>query len=356
MQRYTLNARYGQPCFWGEECFLKTILQQARSALTRSKDTAAEKEASSPDSAKQQSAVAAATSSAGSAQQATARLNALLGATDSAALQAQTPEQTQATPVELSPQTTAEFAASSKLSESAAQNVRATADNTEQATVSVCADATIPEGKTATESAAEPQEITAAVAAADTAPDTSETVTTTTSPQFYPVVVSTPAELAAAHKAGAKKILVKGELASKLETAFGGLRSLSSASLNALALVLSGAALLAPFTGGVSLGAAGTVMGTLGAALTATAIAAISAIGLSLVVAVFKGYDEIKLAGGGVELRLKKHVPKAEKQAAETDSATAATVADAEVKAAAKADVKAEDKAHEPKTSAAAKP
>ena len=287
------------------------------------------------------------TPSAGSAQQATARLNALLGATDSAALQAQTPEQTQATPVELSPQTTAEFAASSKLSESAAQNVRATADKTEQATVSVCADATIPEGKTATESAAEPQEITAAVAAAaDTAPDTSETVTTTTSPQFYPVVVSTPAELAAAHKAGAKKILVKGELASKLETAFGGLRSLSSASLNALALVLSGAALLAPFTGGVSLGAAGTVMGTLGAALTATAIAAISAIGLSLVVAVFKGYDEIKLAGGGVELRLKKHVPKAEKQATETDSATAATVADAEVKADAEADVKAKDKAH----------
>ena len=353
MQRYTLNARYGQPCFWGEECFLKTILQQARSALTRSKDTAAEKEASSPDSAKQQSAAVATTPSAGSAQQATARLNALLGATDSAALQAQTPELTQATPVELPPQPMVEDAASSKLSESAAQNVRATADKTEQATVSVCADATIPEGKTATESAAEPQEITAAVAA-DTAPDTSETVTTTTSPQFYPVVVSTPAELAAAHKAGAKKILVKGELASKLETAFGGLRSLSSASLNALALVLSGAALLAPFTGGVSLGAAGTVMGTLGAALTATAIAAISAIGLSLVVAVFKGYDEIKLAGGGVELRLKKHVPKAEKQATETDSATAATAVTAPASAtAAEADVKADDKTHEPKPSAA---
>ena len=331
MRRYTLPARYGQPCFWGEECFLKTILQQARSALTRSKDTAAEKEAPSPDSAKYQSAAAAATPSAGSAQQATARLNALLGAADRAALQAQTPEQTEL--VGLPPQTTVEVVASSELIE----------------------------GKTVTESVtADSQELLAAAAAlaATTATDTSETVTTTTTTtatntiqQFYPVVVSTPAELAAAHKAGAKKILVKGELASKLETAFGGLRSLSSASLNALALVLSGAALLAPFTGGVSLGAAGTVMGTLGAALTATAIAAISAIGLSLVVAVFKGYDEIKLAGGGVELRLKKHVPKAEKQATETEAAAPVTVADTEVKTDAAA--KAEDKAHELKPSEA---
>ena len=333
MRRYTLPARYGQPCFWGEECFLKTILQQARSALTRSKDTAAEKEAPSPDSAKYQSAAAAATPSAGSAQQATARLNALLGAADRAALQAQTPEQTEL--VGLPPQTTVEVVASSELIE----------------------------GKTVTESVtADSQELLAAAAAAlaaTTATDTSETVTTTTTTttatntiqQFYPVVVSTPAELAAAHKAGAKKILVKGELASKLETAFGGLRSLSSASLNALALVLSGAALLAPFTGGVSLGAAGTVMGTLGAALTATAIAAISAIGLSLVVAVFKGYDEIKLAGGGVELRLKKHVPKAEKQATEMEAAAPVTVADTEVKTDAAA--KAEDKAHELKPSEA---
>ena len=336
MRRYTLPARYGQPCFWGEECFLKTILQQARSALTRSKDTAAEKEAPSPDSAKYQSAAAAATPSAGSAQQATARLNALLGAADRAALQAQTPEQTEL--VGLPPQTTVEVVASSELIE----------------------------GKTVTESVtADSQELLAAAAlAATTATDTSETVTTTTTTattttttatntiqQFYPVVVSTPAELAAAHKAGAKKILVKGELASKLETAFGGLRSLSSASLNALALVLSGAALLAPFTGGVSLGAAGTVMGTLGAALTATAIAAISAIGLSLVIAVFKGYDEIKLAGGGVELRLKKHVPKAEKQATETEAAAPVTVADTEVKTDAAA--KAEDKAHELKPSEA---
>jgi len=337
LRRYTLPARYGQPCFWGEECFLKTILQQARSALTRSKDTAAEKEAPSPDSAKYQSAAAAATPSAGSAQQATARLNALLGAADRAVLQAQTPEQTEL--VGLPPQTTVEVVASSELIE----------------------------GKTVTESVtADSQELLAAAAlAATTATDTSETVTTTTTTtattttttatntiqQFYPVVVSTPAELAAAHKAGAKKILVKGELASKLETAFGGLRSLSSASLNALALVLSGAALLAPFTGGVSLGAAGTVMGTLGAALTATAIAAISAIGLSLVVAVFKGYDEIKLAGGGVELRLKKHVPKAEKQATETEAAAPVTVADTEVKTDAAA--KAEDKAHELKPSEA---
>ena len=102
--------------------------------------------------------------------------------------------------------------------------------------------------------------------------------------KVYPVVVYTADELKAAQDA-----------------------HLSASSLNALALVLSGAALFAPFTGGVSLGAAGTVMGTVGAALTATAIAAISAIGLSLVLAVLKGYDEVKLAGGGLELSIKKN-------------------------------------------------
>ena len=117
-------------------------------------------------------------------------------------------------------------------------------------------------------------------------------------------------ELKAAQDAHAERIVVKGELAQKLESALKGLRSLSASSLNALALVLSGAALFAPFTGGVSLGAAGTVMGTVGAALTATAIAAISAIGLSLVFAVLKGYDEVKLAGGGLELSIKKHKDK----------------------------------------------
>lgn len=122
---------------------------------------------------------------------------------------------------------------------------------------------------------------------------------------IVPVVVATKEELAAATKRKAKRIVVTGELASKLETSFKGLRNLSASSLNTLALVLSGAALFAPFTGGVSLGAAGTVMGTVGAALTASAIAAISAIGVALVVAVFKGYDEVKLSGGGIELVLR---------------------------------------------------
>ena len=129
-------------------------------------------------------------------------------------------------------------------------------------------------------------------------------------PQQYAVVVYDRESLEQAQKSGAQRIVVKGELAQKLEAAFKGLRSVGASSLNTLALVLSGAALFAPFTGGVSLGAAGTVMGTVGAALTATAIAAISAIGLSLVIAVFKGYDEIKLAGGGLELRIKKHQDK----------------------------------------------
>lgn len=127
-------------------------------------------------------------------------------------------------------------------------------------------------------------------------------------PTFYaPVVVYTVEELKKAQENNAPRIIVKGELASKLKVALKGLKSVGAGSLNALALCLSGAALLAPFTGGVSLGAAGTFMGTLGAALTASAIAAISAIGLTLVIAVLKGYDEVKLGGGGVELVIKKN-------------------------------------------------
>lgn len=120
------------------------------------------------------------------------------------------------------------------------------------------------------------------------------------------VVVHTKEELNEAQKRGAERILVKGELGKKLHTSFKALRSIGASSLNTLALVMSGAALFAPFTGGVSLGAAGTVMGTVGAALTATAIAAISAIGLALVIAVFKGYEEVRLGGGGMELVIKK--------------------------------------------------
>lgn len=141
------------------------------------------------------------------------------------------------------------------------------------------------------------------------------------------VVVYTPEELNAAQKQGAERILVKGELGKKLQTAFKGLRSLSSASFNTLALAMSGAALFAPFTGGVSLGAAGTVMGTVGAALTATAIAAISAIGLALVIAVFKGYEEVRLGGGGLELVIKKGKGKGKDAQADAvhDEATDAT-------------------------------
>ena len=138
----------------------------------------------------------------------------------------------------------------------------------------------------------------------------------------YPVVVYTKEELADATRRKERRIVVKGELAAKISASFKGLRNLSASSLNTLALVLSGAALFAPFTGGVSLGAAGTVMGTVGAALTASAIAAISAIGVALIVAVFKGYDEIKLSGGGIELVLRsgtKHTNNDQGESAEQD-------------------------------------
>ena len=167
---------------------------------------------------------------------------------------------------------------------------------------------------------------------ADTATTTDPAAVTKAAPPYYPVVVYTPEELAQATKNGAERIVVKGDLAQKLSTAFKGLRTLSTRSLNALALVLSGAALFAPFTGGVSLGAAGTVMGTVGAALTATAIAAISAIGLALVVAVFKGYEEVRFGNSSLELVIRKHqapAPATLAPAATAASAATATTASA---------------------------
>ena len=158
---------------------------------------------------------------------------------------------------------------------------------------------------TAASASATAQTAVASVAAAASASAPERAAPGAPAYPIVPVVVATKEELAAATQRKAKRIVVTGELASKLETSFKGLRNLSASSLNTLALVLSGAALFAPFTGGVSLGAAGTVMGTVGAALTASAIAAISAIGVALVVAVFKGYDEVKLSGGGIELVLR---------------------------------------------------
>ena len=148
--------------------------------------------------------------------------------------------------------------------------------------------------------------VTAAASDAVTAGESARGQGSEVNTVFYPVVVYTPEELDEARRSGAERILVKGELARKLRTAFKGLRSIGAGSLNLLALGLSGAALFAPFTGGVTLGAAGTAMGTLGAALTAAAIAAISAIGFTLVIAVFKGYEEVRLGGGGVELVIRK--------------------------------------------------
>lgn len=114
--------------------------------------------------------------------------------------------------------------------------------------------------------------------------------------------VSTREELKAAQEAKVKEIVVVGELAGKLRKAKK-VALLGRVALAALAATLGVATFTAPVTGGVSYLAAAPV-----AALTGVEIAAIitaTALGVSLVIAVFKDYEEISFENGKMTLRRK---------------------------------------------------
>lgn len=120
------------------------------------------------------------------------------------------------------------------------------------------------------------------------------------------ITVTTKQELEAATKKKVKEIIVKGDLADKL------IRSRKIAKLGTVSIaVISGAVAgglaLAPVTGGASLGV-GAVGLTAAAATTGTSVATIiaaSAIGIALVVAVFKNYKVIEAKAGFLSLSLK---------------------------------------------------
>jgi hypothetical protein len=108
--------------------------------------------------------------------------------------------------------------------------------------------------------------------------------------------VSTKSELESAKNDGADEITVIGKLADNLHKA----KKIAYVGAGTLAL-LTAALAAAPFTGGVSMVGLVPV-----AALTGLEIAAIIAavsIGLTLIIAVFKDYEEIECSNGRLVLR-----------------------------------------------------
>lgn len=112
-------------------------------------------------------------------------------------------------------------------------------------------------------------------------------------------IVRTKEDLKAAKDRGDEEILIEGELVTELRRS----RSLIYCSAGGIA-VITAAIAAAPFTSGLSLAAAAAMTGT----ELAVIIFAVS-IGLGLLLAIWRGYDEIEFSAGpppSMKLR-KKH-------------------------------------------------
>ncbi len=114
--------------------------------------------------------------------------------------------------------------------------------------------------------------------------------------------VSTIEELKAAQEAKIEEIVVVGELAAKLKKAKK-VAFLGKVAMGALVATLGAATLTAPVTGGISYLAAAPVTTLTG--LEIAAIIAASALGITLVIAIFKDYDEISYENGKMTLKRK---------------------------------------------------
>lgn len=115
-------------------------------------------------------------------------------------------------------------------------------------------------------------------------------------------VVTTKDELKVAKERGDMEIVVTGEFADKLKTSKK-ITKLNAGALAIISVAIAAATVTAPVTGGMSFFAAAPV-----AALTGTEIAAIiiaSSIGLTMLIAIFKDYEEISYSKGKLVLRKK---------------------------------------------------
>ncbi len=110
------------------------------------------------------------------------------------------------------------------------------------------------------------------------------------------ITVSTKSELSSARDNGYDEIIVVGKLASDLKKA----KTITYA--GAVTITALGAALAAiPFTGGLSVFAAAPIAALTGLEISAIIIAA--SLGIALIIAVFKDYEEISYRSGELTLR-----------------------------------------------------
>ncbi|MFJ5503830.1 hypothetical protein ACIPUO_06415 [Pectobacterium carotovorum] len=110
------------------------------------------------------------------------------------------------------------------------------------------------------------------------------------------VIVRTKAELERAQSSKAEIIRIEGDLANKVR------KGKTVAKASGVALTAIAAALAAtPFTGGLSMLGAASVAAVTGFEI--AAIIAAASIGIALIVAVFKDYEEIEAGDGKLILR-----------------------------------------------------
>ena len=114
------------------------------------------------------------------------------------------------------------------------------------------------------------------------------------------IIVTTKEELKAAQDQKVNEIIVSGELANKLKKAKQ-ITKLGAAGLGILTAALGFGIVAAPVTGGLSMFAAAPVAALTG--LEITAIITASALGIALIIALFKDYEEISFENGKMTLR-----------------------------------------------------
>jgi uncharacterized membrane protein len=113
-------------------------------------------------------------------------------------------------------------------------------------------------------------------------------------------VVTTKQELEVAKGRGEVEIIVEGELADKLKKAKK-VTMVGAGTLALLTVAIGAATVAAPVTGGVSYFMAAPIAAMSG--LDVAAIILASAVGLALLIALFKDYEEISYSDGRMVLR-----------------------------------------------------
>lgn len=113
-------------------------------------------------------------------------------------------------------------------------------------------------------------------------------------------VVTTQQELEAAKERGDEQIIIEGELANKLKQSKK-ITMVGAGTLALLTAAVGAATVTAPVSGGLSYLMAAPIAAMSG--LDVAAIILASAIGLTLVIAVFKNYEEISYSAGAMVLR-----------------------------------------------------